>query len=87
LRTLIIIATGVTLAVLCLFGGRYVAGREGLNLSMKAFLVLWLTVGIVNLWIGVAKAGYSIKEELPIALLVFAPPAAIAICLRYFFTR
>ena len=32
-----------------------------------------------NLWIGVAKAGYSVAEEAPIFLVVFAVPAAVAI--------
>lgn len=87
MRTLIIIVIGITLAVVCLFGGRYFAGREGLIFSMRLFLTVWLIVAAVNLWIGVAKAGYSIKEELPIAALVFVPPGAVAMCLRYFFLR
>lgn len=30
------------------------------------------------MWVGVAHAGYSLRAELPILLLVFAIPAAIA---------
>lgn len=35
------------------------------------------TVGAtqVNMWVGLSKAGYSIKDEAPVALLVFAVPA------------
>lgn len=87
MRTLIIIAIGITLAVVCLLGGRYYADREGLIFSTRLFLIVWLIVAAVNLWGGVSKAGYSIKEELPIAALVFLPPGAVAMCLRYFFLR
>jgi hypothetical protein len=32
----------------------------------------------VNMYIGVAQAGYSVMEELPIFLLLFGAPAIIA---------
>jgi len=38
-----------------------------------------------NMWIGVAKAGYSIADELPILLLLFAVPAAAAVLVRWRF--
>ena len=31
------------------------------------------------MWIGVTRAGYSVAEEAPIFLLVFAVPAAMAL--------
>jgi hypothetical protein len=37
------------------------------------------------MWVGVAKAGYSFTEELPIFLLIFAVPAAVAIVLKWKF--
>ena len=33
-------------------------------------------VAAVNMWIGVAQAGYSFAEALPIFLLIFLGPAA-----------
>lgn len=30
------------------------------------------------MWVGVAHAGYSVREEAPILLIVFALPAAVA---------
>jgi hypothetical protein len=33
----------------------------------------------VNMWLGVAKAGYSVADEAPVFLLVFAVPAAVAL--------
>jgi hypothetical protein len=38
---------------------------------------VWV-VAAVNMWIGVTRAGYSVTEELPIFLLIFAVPVAVA---------
>jgi hypothetical protein len=35
------------------------------------------------MWVGVAKAGYSVSEELPVFLLIFAVPAAAAAVLKW----
>ncbi len=43
------------------------------------FLPAWLVAAAINLWFGVAKAGYSLRDELPIFLLIFAIPSAIAL--------
>ena len=44
---------------------------------------LWLIIAGVNMWIGVAKAGYSVAEELPIFLLIFGLPAAAALVIKW----
>jgi hypothetical protein len=31
------------------------------------------------MWLGVSKAGYSVRDEAPIFLLVFAIPSALAL--------
>ena len=46
-------------------------------------LSLWLAVTVVNMWIGVSKAGYSVAEELPILFLLFVVPAAAAVLARW----
>ena len=46
--------------------------------AAKIFLPVWLAAAAVNMWLGVATAGYSVREELPIFLLIFAVPAAAA---------
>jgi hypothetical protein len=43
------------------------------------FLPVWLIATAVNLWYGVTQAGYSVKDEAPIFLLVFAVPAIMAL--------
>ena len=56
------------------FGGTMQGSARG----ALAFIPLWLIVAAVNLWIGVSRGGYSVAEETPIFLLVFAVPAAAA---------
>jgi hypothetical protein len=46
---------------------------------------VWLAVAAVNMWAGVAKAGYSVADELPIFLLIFALPAGLAVLLKWRF--
>ena len=50
-----------------------------------AFVVLWLALTGFNMWVGVAKAGYSAAEEFPILLLLFGVPAIVAIVLKWKF--
>jgi hypothetical protein len=47
------------------------------------FLVLWLVISTVNLWVGVAKAGYTLTEEFPIFLFIFGVPAIAATFLKW----
>ena len=38
-----------------------------------------------KMWIGVSHAGYSFREELPIFLLIFSLPSAVAIFVKWKF--
>ena len=49
------------------------------------FIALWFLVTAANMWVGVAKAGYSASEELPIFLLLFGVPAIAALVLKWKF--
>lgn len=42
------------------------------------FAVLWAVISAINLWVGVAHAGYSVAEEAPIFGLVFGIPTLAA---------
>ena len=42
------------------------------------FVPAWFVGAGINMAVGVIEAGYSVAEELPIFLLVFAVPAAVA---------
>ena len=48
-----------------------------------AYVALWFVIAGANMWIGVAKAGYSVAEELPIFALIFILPAAAAIIVKW----
>jgi hypothetical protein len=74
-----VITGGLVLMAFCLVVGRWLGGSAGLATSALLFVPIWLIVTAVNLWVGVAKAGHSVAEELPIFALLFAPLAAIAL--------
>ena len=39
------------------------------------------------MWLGVSKAGYSVAEEIPFFLMVFAVPAAVALFVWWRYSR
>ena len=55
------------------------------NWAVVLGLSLWLMITATNMWIGVSKAGYSVADELPILLLLFALPAAAVVLVRWRF--
>lgn len=79
MHTVIVLLIGFALLGACALVGRVVGGTPGIAMAALAFLPLWLIGAAINLYIGVTKAGYSVAEETPIFLLVFAIPAAAAL--------
>ena len=82
MHTIKVIAGGLALLALCLFIGRAFGGpgpAAGIAQGAKIFVPIWFVVAGVNLWLGVSKAGYTLADEAPIFLLVFAVPAAAAL--------
>ncbi|MDM0123182.1 hypothetical protein [Variovorax arabinosiphilus] len=84
MHVLMVMAGGlVLLGVFVLFGWLWGANAAGMALAAKVFLPAWLLIAAANMWVGVAHAGYNVREEFPILLLVFAVPAfAAGQCLR-----
>jgi len=78
MRTLLFILGGFALLAACLAAGKSMAGGfgEGMRMSIVVFAVLWFVIAAANMWIGIAKAGYSFGEELPIFLLIYLLPLA-----------
>jgi len=63
-----------------------IIARGIMMLSNEAiFITIWFVVAAVNMWIGIARAGYSFTEALPIFLLIFLVPAAAAILIKWKF--
>jgi hypothetical protein len=84
---LVILGGAVLLAVFVLFGKLWGDTTASMALAAKVFIPFWLVVSVVNLWIGVSKAGYTVREEAPILLLVFAVPAIVAAIVIWRLTR
>ena len=78
MRTAIIIAVGFIVSAVFVLLPRMAGRPEWAGTGAKIFIALWLAAALVNLWIGVSRAGYTVLEELPIFLLIFALPAAAA---------
>jgi hypothetical protein len=74
MRSAIIIAIGFVLLGICLFVPRLL-GRS-MVIGAQVFIALWFLAAAVNMWMGVSRAGYSVMDELPIFLVIFALPAA-----------
>jgi uncharacterized membrane protein YwaF len=75
------------LALFVLFGWLWGASAAGMALAAKAFVPAWLVVALVNMWVGVSHAGYTVRQEAPILLLVFAVPAIVAGVVAWQLTR
>jgi hypothetical protein len=41
--------------------------------------VVWLCLTSFNMWLGVTKGGYSVREEAPILVLLFGLPLTLAV--------
>jgi hypothetical protein len=89
MHTIKVIAGGLLLLGVCLIIGRAFGGpgSVGLVTGAKLFIPLWLITSGVNLWVGVSRAGYSIADEAPIFLVVFAVPSAMAVLVWWAVSR
>jgi hypothetical protein len=85
MRTLYFLIGGLVLLAVCLGGAKLLANSiaEPMRAAVIAFCVIWFVIAAGNMWMGVARAGYSLSEELPIFLLIFGVPASVAILLKW----
>ena len=76
MRTVSFIVIGLILAGV----GFWLAKLFGLSAAtaFKAFSVLWLAFSAVNLYLGVAKAGFPLVVELPVFAVIFGLPVVAA---------
>lgn len=81
MRTLIIINAGLVLWVVCLGVARLLAAST--TTATIVFAAAWFVAAAANMWIGISQAGYTFKEELPIFLLIFLLPVAVAILVKW----
>jgi hypothetical protein len=52
---------------------------RAIGTATVAFVVGWFVVAAINMYFGVARAGYAFREELPIFLVIFLLPAIVAV--------
>jgi len=81
MHTLIVVALGFSLLALCAAAGFVFGGAAGVRTFALWFLPLWFVGAGINMYLGVARSGYSVADEAPIFLLVFAVPALVALLL------
>jgi hypothetical protein len=87
MRTVIIILAGLALWAVFLAIAKVMAGSgtSSMNKATIAFVVIWFAAAAANMWVGISRAGYSFREELPIFLLIFLLPAAVAVLVKWRF--
>jgi hypothetical protein len=85
MRTALFLLAGfLLLAAAMLLGKLFSTHYPGATFAATVgYVALWLIIAGANMWVGVARAGYSIAEELPIFLLIFGLPVAAALVLKW----
>ena len=80
MHTIYVIAGGLLLLGVFLLFARALSGvaRFLRGRLILAFGPVWLACAAFHMWIGISRAGYSVGDELPIFLVVFAIPATLA---------
>jgi hypothetical protein len=88
MRSVIIIVGGLMLLGFFILVARWMGGSttQSAVTAAKLFLPIWLAVALINMWIGVSRAGYSVAEEFPIFLAIFGLPGIAAILIWWKFS-
>jgi hypothetical protein len=88
-HTIKVILLGFGLLAVCLLAGRYAGGGQPAILARSAliFIGLWFVGAGINMWLGVSRAGYSVKEEIPFFFVVFLIPATVALFFWWRYSR
>jgi len=85
MRTALFLLAGLLLMGGFLLVGKLFAGQFPMatRAATLLFVTVWFAIAAANMWLGVTKAGYSITEELPIFLLIFAVPVIAAAVIKW----
>lgn len=86
MHTAVIIVCGfVLLGLLVTFGWLWHVGQFPSTFMIKLFMPIWLAISLVNVGVGVLKAGYPLDDELAILPQVLIPPILAAIIMTLAF--
>jgi hypothetical protein len=85
MHTVKVIGIGFALLGLLLFVAPRLnlAGASPIAFAIKLFIPLWFAGALINLAIGVLRAGYTVAQEAPIFLVVFGVPAIAALLILW----
>lgn len=79
MHMILVMCGGLLLAtVFGLFGRLWGHDMAGVAQGLRWFVPVWAAVALVNMWVGVTRAGYTVAQEAPILAVVFLVPAALA---------
>lgn len=81
MHTVKVICWGLLSLAGCLGAGYFFTGSSARSAGKAAliFIPIWFVAAAFNMWVGIAKAGYSFADEAPIFLVILAVPAVIAL--------
>jgi hypothetical protein len=87
MRTALFLLVGfLLLAASLILGKQFVENYPAaMTIATVVYVALWFVIAAFNMWTGVAKAGYSFAEELPVFALLFLVPAVAAVLVRWRF--
>jgi len=77
MHILIMILSGIGLLGLFVVLARWIG--QPLRALLPAYLGVWCAVSVLNAWVGVTQAGYSVAEEAFVFLPIFGLPALAAV--------
>ena len=85
MRTGLFLLAGFLLLAAALILGRLFSANypPATAVATAAYVAFWLALAGLNMWTGVAKAGYPLASELPIFALIFGVPVAVALVLKW----
>jgi len=85
MRTLIFLLAGLLLLAAAAILARLFSTHfpTAASWATAAFISIWLLITVGNMWVGVAKAGYSVIDEFPIFLFLFGLPTVAALVLKW----
>jgi hypothetical protein len=80
MHTIKVIGGGLLLLAAFPLAGRTFgdAHSGALRSAARYFIPVWFVVAGINMWIGVTRANYTVREEFSIFLMVFAEPTIVA---------
>lgn len=84
MHTVKVVFSGLGLLGACSLIARRTSPDQAAQTMLKLFVPLWLIGSGLNLYVGVKRAGYPLREEVKPFLVVFLIPIVIAFSLVRF---